>query len=73
MDLFGQLPVPCLDLPREVAASPTWVFFGAGTGLRQPSVPGLVGLVEMLLVPALDRDGLGVDLAQPVAAYSGMN
>jgi len=65
VDLFGQLLVPCLDLPLAGAERPTSAFFGAGAGLRLPSVPGLVGLVEMLLVPAQERDGLGGDVAEP--------
>jgi hypothetical protein len=65
VDLFGHLLVPCLGLALTDAECPTSVFFGAGAGLRLPSVPGLVGLVEMLLVPAQERDGLGGDLAEP--------
>jgi hypothetical protein len=65
IDLFGQLLVPCLNLPLADAAAPTSVFFGSGAGLRLPSVPGLVGLVEMLLVPGQERDGLGGDVAEP--------
>jgi hypothetical protein len=41
------------------------MFFGSGAGLAPPSVPGLVGLVEMPLVPAQDRDGLGGDVSEP--------
>jgi hypothetical protein len=59
IDLFGQLLTPCLDLPLADAARPTSTFFGSGAGLATPNVSGLVGLVEMLLVPAQDRDGLG--------------
>lgn len=65
VDLFGQLLQPCLDLQLADAVRPVSVFFAAGAGPRLPSVPGLVGLVEMLLVPAQERDGLGGDLASP--------
>jgi hypothetical protein len=65
IDLFGQLLTPCLDLPLADAAGPTSRFFGSGAGLASPSVPGLVGLVEMLLVPTQDRDGLGGDVSEP--------
>ncbi|HET8642822.1 MAG TPA: hypothetical protein VFM37_12845, partial [Pseudonocardiaceae bacterium] len=65
IDLFGQLLVPSLDLPLAEAQRPTGAFFGAGAGLCAPSVLGLVGLVEMLLVPAPERDGLGGELAEP--------
>jgi hypothetical protein len=68
VDLFGQLLTPCLGLSLADAIGPTSAFFGAGAGLRTISVPGLVGLVEMLLVPAQERDGLGVDVAEPELA-----
>jgi hypothetical protein len=68
VDLFGQLLTPCLGLSLADAIGPTSAFFGAGAGLRTISVPGLVGLVEMLLVPAQERDGLGVDVTEPELA-----
>lgn len=68
VDLFGQLLTPCLALTVTDAVRPTAMFFAAGAGLRLPSVPGLVGLVEMLLVPAQDRDGLGSDVTEPELA-----
>jgi hypothetical protein len=68
VDLFGQVLMPCLSLPLADAAQPVIAFFTAGVGVVLPSVPGLVGLVEMLLVPSVDRDALGVDLVEPQLA-----
>jgi hypothetical protein len=65
VDLFGQLLAPTLNLPLAKAAAPTGAYFGAGAGIRPVSVPGLVGLVEMLLVPPPDRDGLGHEVPEP--------
>jgi hypothetical protein len=68
VDLFGQLLSPTLDLPLAEAVGPSGVFFSSGAGIRPLSVPGLVGLVEMLLVPAAERDGLGLAVAEPELA-----
>lgn len=65
VDLFGQVLIPCLSLPLADAARPVNAFFAAGGGVALPSVPGLVGLMEMLLVPSPDRDGLGGDVTEP--------
>ncbi|MQA07715.1 MAG: hypothetical protein GEU98_04010 [Pseudonocardiaceae bacterium] len=65
IDLFGQLLVPSLDLPLADASNPTGVFFGAAAGIDPPSVPGLTGLVEMLLVPSQDREHLGDEITEP--------
>lgn len=68
VDLFGQVLMPSLSQPLADAARPVTAFFRAGGGIALPSVPGLVGLVEMLLVPAVDRDGLGGDVVKPELA-----
>jgi hypothetical protein len=65
IDVFGQLLRPCLQLDIATAVGPTTSFFGAGTGLRVPSVPSLSGLVETLLTPSLERDPLGDPLPEP--------
>jgi hypothetical protein len=65
VDLFGQLLAPTLALPLADAAAPTGAYFGASAGIRPLSAPGLVGLVEMLLVPPPDRDGLGREVSEP--------
>lgn len=68
IDLFGQLLSPTLDLPLAQAVGPSGAFFGGAAGIRALSVPGLVGLVEMLLVPAAERDGLGLVVTEPELA-----
>lgn len=65
IDLFGQVLVPCLDLPIADAVRPATVFFTAAAGLRVPSVAGLTGLVEMLLVPTQEVDNLGAVVTEP--------
>jgi hypothetical protein len=68
VDLYGQLLTPTLSLPLAEAVRPTSAFFGAGAGLKTVSVPGLVGLVETLLLPAPERDGLGLEVTEPQLA-----
>jgi hypothetical protein len=65
VDVFGQLLRPCLALDTATAARPTGAFFGAGAGVRVPSVPSLTGLVETLLTPPVERDPLGEPVAEP--------
>ncbi|GAA5172474.1 hypothetical protein GCM10023321_72370 [Pseudonocardia eucalypti] len=65
VDVFGQLLRPCLDLGVAEAVSPAAGFFGAGAGVRVPSVPSLGGLVETLLVPSVERDPLGAAMPEP--------
>ena len=65
IDVFGQLLRPCLALDTATAAGPAAAFFGAGTGVRVPSVPSLTGLVETLLTPPVERDPLGEPVVEP--------
>jgi hypothetical protein len=65
IDVFGQLLRPCLGLDTATAAGPTSAFFGAGAGVRVPSVPSLIGLVETLLTPPVERDPLGEPVVEP--------
>ena len=65
VDLFGQLLRPSLGLGVHAAVSPTSSFFGASTGLAVPSVLNLDGLVEMLLVPSVERDPFGAPVPEP--------
>lgn len=65
VDVFGQLLRPCLDLGVATAVAPTTAFFGAGAGVRLPSVPSLGGLVETLFTPPLERDQLGAAVPEP--------
>jgi hypothetical protein len=65
IDVFGQLLRPCLGLDIATATRPAEAFFGAGTGVRVPSVLSLTGLVEMLLTPPVERDPLGQPIPEP--------
>ncbi len=65
IDVFGQLLRPCLRLDIATAIGPGTAFFGAGAGLRVPSVPGLSHLVETLLTPSMEREQLGEPLPDP--------
>lgn len=65
IDLFGQVLLPCLDLPVADAIGPATAFFTAAAGLRVPSVVGLSGLVEMLMVPTQEPDSLGAHVTEP--------
>jgi hypothetical protein len=66
IDVFGQLLRPCLALDTATATGPAAAFFGAGAGVRVPSVPSLIGLVETLLTPPVERDPLGEPVVEPV-------
>ncbi|MBW0104484.1 hypothetical protein I4I78_18835 [Pseudonocardia sp. KRD-291] len=68
VDVFGQLLRPCLALDVDRALAPTGAFFGAGAGVRVPSVPSLGGLVETLLTPPAERDPLGQPVPEPELA-----
>jgi hypothetical protein len=65
IDVFGQLLRPCLALDIATATGPAAAFFGAGAGVRVPSVPSLTGVVEMLLTPPVERDPLGQPVPEP--------
>ncbi|NWJ73427.1 hypothetical protein HX744_23400 [Pseudonocardia sp. ICBG1122] len=68
VDVFGQLLRPSLALTVEAAHDPVTGYFGAGAGVRNPSVPSLGGLVETLLTPPSDRDPFGAEVPEPELA-----
>lgn len=68
VDVFGQLLRPSLALTVEAAHGPVTGYFGAGAGVRNPSVPSLGGLVETLLTPPSDRDPFGAEVPEPELA-----
>ncbi|MBV9314041.1 MAG: hypothetical protein JO100_09925 [Pseudonocardia sp.] len=65
IDVFGQLLRPCLELPVNASVAPVTTFFGAVSGVSAPSVPSLNGLVEMLMVPSVERDPFGAPVPEP--------
>ncbi|MEJ8280528.1 hypothetical protein [Pseudonocardia spirodelae] len=68
VDVFGQLLRPSLALGVGAAQEPVTAWFAAGAGVRNPSVPGLGGLVETLLTPPSDRDPFGAEVPEPELA-----
>jgi hypothetical protein len=65
IDLFGQLLVPCLELPISDAVAPVEKFFLGSSGLAVPTVPSLSSLVSLLLRPAPERDKLVGEVPEP--------
>ncbi|MEU6699203.1 hypothetical protein [Pseudonocardia sp. NPDC046786] len=68
VDVFGQLLRPALGLRVGAANDPVTAWFTAGTGVANPSVPSLGGLVETLLTPPTDRDPFGSEVPEPELA-----
>lgn len=65
VDLFGQLLVPTLGLPLADAAGPAATFFRDATGVREVVAPRLADLVQLLLTPSPERDGLSAEVPEP--------
>jgi hypothetical protein len=65
VDLFGHLLLPALRAPLAAAAGPVTAFFRGGAGPARQGLVRLSGLVNLLLTPTVERDGLGAGVPEP--------